>query len=308
MIARRRRALAAALAAAFAAVGCGRAPSPAASSEPSLPRLGVLSPSAAETLVRLGAADAIAAVGDWVTWPPELAVRPALGSFSAPSAERVLELELDALVTVDAAAGRRELAEIATLGVEIVALDTATFAGTLESIARLGELVGRRREAAALVGEIRARLDAVAARAAGAAPRTVLVVVGREPLFVAGPGSHFDELVRLAGGTNVAADLGAPYGELSLEAALGRRPEVLLDVSENLRGAARGRRVGEWGRWPFLPAVAAERVHFVDPSRLSVPGPRLPEMAELVARIVHPERFGEPRAEEYVPLAAEAPR
>ena len=305
---RHRRALAAALTAALAVAGCGGAAAPAAREVPARLRLGVLSPSGAETLVRLGAADAIAAVGDWVTWPPELAARPALGSFTAPSAERVLALQLDALVTVASAAGRRELAELAALGVEIVELDTATFAGTLESISRLGALVGRQREAAALVDEIRARLDAIAASAAGAAPRSVLVVVGREPLFVAGPGSHFDELVRLVGGGNVAADLGAPYAELSLEAALARRPEVLLDVSENLRDAPRGRLAGEWARWPFLPAVAADRVHFVDPSRLSVPGPRLPEMAELVARIVRPERFGEPRAEDYAPLAVEAPR
>jgi ABC-type Fe3+-hydroxamate transport system substrate-binding protein len=302
----RRRALAAVLATALAAACGGGEPAPSPAAAP--PRLGVLSPSAAETLVALGAAEAIVAVGDWVTWPPELADRPALGSFEAPSAERVLALRLDALVTVASAAGRRELAEIERLGVAIVPLDTSTFSGTLTAIERLGALVDREAAAAALVAEIRRRLDAVAARAAGTAPRSVLVVVGREPLFAAGPGSHFDELVRLVGGVNVAADLGAPYGELALEAALGRKPEVILDVSENLRGAPRGRSPGEWGRWPFLPAVAGERVHFVDPSRLSVPGPRLPEMAELVARIVRPELFGAPAPGDYLALAAEAAR
>jgi iron complex transport system substrate-binding protein len=291
-----------AVAAALVGVGCGRdsAPrpaAPAAAAAPALPRLGVLSPSAAEILARLDAGASVIAVGDWVSWPLELASRPALGSFEAPSAERVLALHLDALVTVASTAGRRELAELEALGVAVVALDSATLAGTLASIARLGELVGREREATTLAAEIRAALDAVAARARGAPARRVLVVVGREPLFVAGPGSHFDELVRLAGGVNVAADLGAPYAELSLEAALGRRPEVVLDVSENLRDAPRGRRSGDWARWPFLPAVAANRVFHVDPSRLSVPGPRLPEMADLVARIVQPERFGEPTEE-----------
>lgn len=296
------RRLAAALLAAAALEGAPAA-APAATS---MPRLGVLSPSAAEILVALGAAESIVAVGDWVRWPPQLASRPALGSFDAPSAERALALELDALVTVASAAGRRELAELAALGVETVALDSSTLAGTLASIGRLGELVGRRQEAEELALGIRRELDGVAARAAGAPPRRVLVVVGREPLFVAGPGSHFDELVRLAGGVNVAADLGAPYAELSLEAALARRPEVILDVSENLRDAPRGRRAGEWARWPFLPAVEQGCVHFVDPSRLSVPGPRLPAMAALVARVVQPERFGEPAAGDYLPLTAAA--
>jgi len=296
------------LVAVFLAASCGSPALESPSDETGMPRLGVLSPSAAETLARVGASEAIVAVGDWVTWPPEIAERPALGSFEAPSAERVLALDLDALVTVESVAGRRELAEIAALGVEVVALDTSTLDGTLASIDRLGQLVSRRREAMAMVDEIRTRLDELAARAAGAAPRSVLVVVGREPLYVAGPGSHFDELVRLAGGDNVASDLGAPYGGLSLEAALARRPEVILDVSENLPGAPRGRRTGDWASWPFLPAVAEERVHFVDPSRLAIPGPRLPEMAELVARIVRPELFGEPAAEDYLSLAEVARR
>jgi hypothetical protein len=32
----------------------------------------VLAPSAAETLVALGAGERIVAIGDWISWPPEL--------------------------------------------------------------------------------------------------------------------------------------------------------------------------------------------------------------------------------------------
>jgi len=297
----RRGAAARAVFALALAAACARERPPSAA-PPAAPRLGVLSPSAAETLVALGAGASIVAVGDWVRRPPELAATPGLGSFEAPSAERVLELDVDTLITVRSLAGRRELEELERLGVRVVELDTSTFAGTLDSIAALGALVGREDAAAALAATIRARLEAVAARARGAAPRRVLVVVGREPLFVAGPGSHLDELVRLAGGVNVLADLAAPYAEVSLEAVLARGPEIVLDVAEVGAGASRGEPPGEWGRWPRLPAVAAGRVYRVDPSRLSVPGPRLPEMAELVARLVQPERFGAPLESDFAAL------
>jgi len=290
---------------AFAFMACGRAAevAPAATS----PRLGVLSPSAAEILAALGAADRVVAVGDWVTWPPEMAARPALGSFEAPSAERVLALGIDTVISVESAAGRRELGELEKLGLRVVTLDTSTLAGTLSSITVLGDLVDRRASAAELVDSIEQRLEAIRRRAATVPRRRVLAVVGREPLFVAGPGSHFDELVRLAGGENVAADLGAPYAEMSLEAVLERRPEVILDVSENLRDAPRGTQLGDWERWTFLPAVADHRVYFVDPSRLSVPGPRLPEMAGLVAKLVQPELFGAPQPDDFVALGGGKP-
>lgn len=303
--------LAALCAGALALAACARAERQAPvrpSGVPGAPRLGVLAPAAAETLALLGAADRVVAVGDWVTSPPELARRPKLGSYDTPAAERVLELGIDTLVTSASVAGRREREELARLGVRVVELDTATFAGTLDSIARVGALVGREREAAALVAGIRARLEAVAARVAGAPRPRVLAVVGREPLYVAGPGSHLDELLTLAGGANVAADAGAPWALVSLEAVLARRPEVILDCADNRPGAPRGALAGEWASWPFLPAVANGRVFQVDPDRLTIPGPRLAEMAESVARFVHPEIFGPPRAADFAAPAAEAAR
>jgi ABC-type Fe3+-hydroxamate transport system substrate-binding protein len=127
----------------------------------------------------------------------------------------------------------------------------------------------------------------------------VLFVVGRDPVFVAGPGSHPDRLIALAGGKNVAHDLLSPYQQMSLEAALEREPEVIIDTSDNSADALRGRAAGSWRRWPFLPAVRNNQVYWLDPSRLVIPGIRLPAMARLMSQLIHPEVFGEPAPEHY---------
>src|SRR6185295_17402749 len=126
-------------------------------------------------------------------------------------------------------------------------------------------------------------------QAAGVAPRRVLFVVGREPLFVAGPGSHIDEMITLVAGTNVFQDAGSPYERVSMEVALQRMPEVIIDTSDNRPGAERGRVPGTWARWGFLPAVRENRVWQIDPARLVIPGIRLPEMSALMGKLVHPE-------------------
>lgn len=280
---------------AVALAACSRPAPPVAPGQ----RLAVLAPAAAETLALLGVADRVVAVGDWVTWPPEIAAKPKLGAYDEPSRERLLELGVDTLVTSASVAGRAGREELERLGIRVVEFETDTFAGALEGIETVGALVGREPQAARLVAGVRARVDAVATGVAGAPRVRALVVVGRDPLFVAGPGSFLDELVRLAGGENVAADAGAPWAMVSLEAMLARRPEVILDTSENRPGAPRGALAGEWARWPFLPAVAAGRVHFVDPALLAIPGPRLGEMAERMARFLHPERFGAPRQDDH---------
>ncbi|QQR74292.1 MAG: ABC transporter substrate-binding protein [Holophagales bacterium] len=258
----------------------------------------VMAPSAAETLVVLGLADQVVGVGDFVTGLPALAGRPRVGGYDAPDVERLLALGTTLYVTARAEAGAAARARLGALGVDVLALDTSTYAGTLAGIETLGGRVGRLAEARALSAAIRQRVETVRERAQGAPRRRVLCVVGRDPLYAAGPGSHLDELIRVAGGENVLGDGGAPYVLASLESVLARRPQVIVDLADNSPGALRGARVGPWSRWPLVPAVRERRVYLVDPTRLAIPGPRLGEMAELLARLVQPERFGVASEEE----------
>lgn len=295
-----RRLLLGGFAAAALACGGGSAdPPPAVATSASraadgAPRLVVMAPVAAEILDAIGAADRVVGVGDFVGWPPVLAALPKVGAYDRPNAERILELHGELFVTTKGQAGAGARAELEHLGVEVLELETATMAGVLDAVKVLGSRTGRGEAAAALAQTVRTGVEAVRARSAPLAKRRVLVVVGREPLYVAGPGSYLDELIGIAGGTNVVADIAAPFQALSVEAALERLPEVIVDTSDNRPETVRGRVAGDWARWPFLPAVANRQVWVVAPAVLSIPGPRLPAMADFLARCVHPEVFGEP--------------
>jgi cobalamin transport system substrate-binding protein len=291
-----------ALAALAALGGCSQPPPAPGGAAAAGPRLVVLAPGIAETLAALGLADRVVGVGDFVTWPPRFLDLPRVGAYDTPNEERVLELRTDLLLTAASREASPSLARLRGLGVEVMELDTSTYSGTLAAIERLGERLGRRERARRLAASIRRRLGEVRRRAAGAPKRRVLVVVGRDPLYVAGPGSHFDEMIDLAGGINVAADAHSPYQLFSREAMLERLPEVIVDTSDNRPGALRGRTPGPWREWPFLPAVAADRVYWVDPARLVIPGPRLPRMTLLMGEMIHPEVFGEATAGELGPL------
>lgn len=273
--------------------GCHREAPPAGPSEgtPAL-RLVVVAPALAETVVALGLGERIVGVGDFVTYPQSLADRPRVGAYDTPDAEALLALGATHLLTSASEAARPAHERLSALGIEVVAPETGRYAGALAAIRQLGERLGRQRAAEALAQAIAARVEAVRGRAADLPRRRVLLAVGSDPLYAAGPGSFLDELLAAAGGENLFADAAAPYLLASLESLLARRPEVIVDCSDNRRGAPRGARAGAWRRWPLLPAVAGERVYLVDPLRLAIPGPRLGEIAELLAKLVHPERFG----------------
>ncbi|NIM00511.1 MAG: ABC transporter substrate-binding protein [Acidobacteria bacterium] len=263
------------------AAGCA-AVEPTSESRDTPQRVVVFAPSAAEVLVALGLADRVVAVGSHGPWPEALAELESAGSFDRPDLERIVELESDLVLNTAsvAAAGGHERLE--RLGVAVESLDTSTFAGVFSSLQRLGVVFDRESRAEEIATEIRHGLEQVRAATESLPRRSVLFVVGRDPLYVAGPGSHVDELIRLGAGTNVAHDATAPYQQFSVEAVLERRPEVIVDTSGDAE---------YWARWPFLPAVRDGSVYRVEPDVLVIPGIRLPEMAHAMTELIHPGTF-----------------
>jgi iron complex transport system substrate-binding protein len=288
-----------ALLAVLLALGCaGRGPT-GEGARTDEPRIVVMAPAAAEVLDRLGLTDHVVGRGDFVVWPPALQKLPRVGAYHSPAVETVLSLGTTLVVTTSSQAARGAHARLRELGVEVLALETNSYDGMLASILAVGQKVGREEKAREVVGEIRRQMDEIRRLAEGAPRRRVVFVVDRDPLYVAGPGSHVDEMIRAVGGENVAADAASDWQLLSLEVIFERAPEVIIDTSDNGKQALRGRVRGPWSRWPFLPAVRDDRVYWVDPIRLVIPGPRLPQMTRLMGRLIHPEIFGEPSPEDF---------
>jgi len=289
------------------ATHCGAEPATDAGRRPEEPppeRIVVIAPAAAEMLDALGEIDRVVGVGDFVDEPRSIAGLPQVGSYDVPNIEQVLSLRANLVITTSSQAAAASHRKLESLGIAVLALDTSTYEGVFRSLADTGRMVGRQDEAGTLERRMRESLRAIRKRAEEAPMRRVLFVVGRDPVYVAGPGSHIDEMMAMAGGTNVAHDLNAPYQRLSMEAVLERMPDIIIDTSDNRPDAPRGRVAGDWGEWTFLPAVHENRVYRVDPSRLVIPGIRLPEMTLLMGKLIHPEIFGEPLDEELRGTAA----
>jgi iron complex transport system substrate-binding protein len=284
------------------AVGCAREDPTSERVEPEGPRIVVMAPAAAEVLEILGMTDRVVGRGDYVVWPPAMQRLPKVGAYHAPSVETVLSLGTTLLLTTSSQAAQGAHVKLRELGIEVVALETNSYEGMLDSIVSIGKEVGREEEARAVAEGIRSEMDEIRGLARDAPGRRVVFVVDRDPVYVAGPGSHVDEMIRAVGGENIAADAASDWQLLSMEVIFERAPEVIIDTSDNGDGALRGRVTGPWDRWPFLPAVEKSRVYWVDPIRLVIPGPRLPQMTRLMGRLVHPEVFGGPSPEDFEAL------
>jgi iron complex transport system substrate-binding protein len=229
-----------------------------------------LNPSLTEMLVALGAADALVGVDSFsAESQPEVKGLPTVGGLFNPSLEAVLALEPDLVVWVPGARQRDLAGRLRALDVEALELPNITLEQVLVSLETLGRRVGRERAAGTRVDEIRGAFRQVEKRSAGRPGVRAVLVLQRDPLYVVGRGSFIDEMLRTAGGENVAGSFDEPYPRVAVEWLIDAAPDVILDASEG-----GGDVTAHWSRWPSLPAVARGRAVAL-PASVMRPGPYL---------------------------------
>jgi iron complex transport system substrate-binding protein len=181
--------------------------------------------------------------------------------------------------------------------VNVVSLEPNTIADILANIRTVGLLTGTERQAEALVTELTTRMDALAFCIIDVDhhPRT-LVLEWLEPPFA--PGHWVPEQVALAGGEGAFGTTGAPSRTTTAAQIRAYSPDVIVlapcgfSAEDTLRELPRTRLPKGWHE---LPAVCERNVWAVDAtSYFSRPGPRVVEGAEILAHIIHPQRFGTP--------------
>lgn len=150
-------------------------------------------------------------------------------------AESILALRPDLVIfDRDSHANIKRLVRMA--GVPILELRwAASLDEAQDLITRVGAALGREAEAGAVVADMREQRR----RLSYDGPIAGLAAVLQPNRATAGKGSLLDELLRLSGFRNLAAELGIPaYGRLPLESVLAGRPDLLvLDGNANAHPA-----------------------------------------------------------------------
>jgi iron complex transport system substrate-binding protein len=251
-------------------------------------RLLSLAPNITEIVYALGLGDELVGDTDYCDFPTQAKNKPHVGTMVNPSLERVVALKPDlALGTPEA--NRRETADqLERLGIPLYGVTASTLAGTLASIEDLGKILGRAAEAKSLVAQMQARIDRVQKRIEGQPKPKVLFLVWYRPLITVGPNTFIADVIRAAGGIPIEENLKGEWPRLTLEELLPQNPAViLLPNSESFSPSLEEFR--SLPGWRDLRAVKERRMYFVSEA-IERPGPRLVDVLEELAGILHPRR------------------
>ena len=243
-----------------------------------------------EILAQLGLEDAIIARTKADTIPTSILTKPSIGTHMRPNPELVAGLNPDLVLQMG---GRKKALDsvrmLETIGIPVAFFSVTTFDELFSVIKRLGILTGTSPQATALCASMQQRLTNVQKRLANIDHKPSVFFEVRYPnLLGAGNASIVHDIITRAGGTNIM-DASVKLVRINEEEVIKRNPEVYLIQKGAMNPAPQP--MQERPHFRTINAVQKGRVHIIDESSYSRPGPRAVTAVEELATLLHPKRM-----------------
>jgi iron complex transport system substrate-binding protein len=256
-------------------------------------RIVSLVPNVTEILFAIGAGPQVVAVSNYDVEPPEVRSLPTVGALVDPDTEKIISLRPDLVITYGSQTdlqGQLKRASIPFFDYRHGGLDHI-----MVTMRALGARTGHVDQAEKVARGLEAGINAVRTRVAGKSRPRTLLVFGREPGSLrniyasAGRGFLHDMLV-VAGGEDVLADIDRESAQVSTEMILARKPDVILELNAatRLNDADLKTVVDPWMTLSAVPAVRSKRVIILNGPGLTVPGPRVLDGIEKMYKALYP--------------------
>jgi iron complex transport system substrate-binding protein len=257
-------------------------------------RIVSLAPSITEILFEIGAGAQVVGRTDYCDYPEEAKALPSIGGFSSESisVETIISLEPD-LVIGGSTYQAEVIKALQDAGIPAFVSQPANLSKIADSLSLFGKITGHVDEAATVANEMNARIDAVRAAVAtipADQQPTVFYEVWHEPLMSSNGSTVVGELINIAGGVNIFADLPDEYPTISVEQIVEVDPQFIIGPSshgDQMTAEVIGAREG----WGSLSAVKNNAIYIVDGNIVSHSSPRIVIVLEEFAKILHPDLF-----------------
>ncbi|MEI7831828.1 MAG: ABC transporter substrate-binding protein [bacterium] len=259
-----------------------------------------MAPAVTETLYALGRGKYVIADTTFCDYPEDAKKLPHIGGYLDPNIEQIIALKPDLIIGMRGNM-KDTLEQMHKLYMPLIAVDPTDYDSTMETIKLIGQVVGESPEAEKLVQTLKDQRAAVTEKIktlpVEQLPRTLYLFELGDDLYSAGPGSHIDQLITLAGGKNIAGDVQTPWPKLSLEKVIADDPQAIIVLAAKgtpdqltADGALNYFRGDE--RWANVSAVKDGRVAVVEDDLISRPGsPRQGIALQQLAAALHPDLF-----------------
>jgi iron complex transport system substrate-binding protein len=267
---------------------------PQASASPQ--RIVSLVPAVTEMIYAMGDGARVAAVSNYDRFPAEVARLPQVGGLLDPSVERILAIRPDLVIVY---ATQRELIErLDRAAIPYFNYQHKALPDILTTIRAIGARIGSTAGAEAVASAMEQSLAEVRGKTVNLPRPSTLLVFERDPaalrnVFASGGYGFLHDMLEIAGGRNVFANVKQQAVQASTEMLIASRPDVIVELlyGDSLKNVDPVKELRAWDILGSVPAVRAHRIFALTGDEFVVPGPRVVDATRKLARVIHPEVF-----------------
>lgn len=264
-------------------------------------------PDISEIVAALNMTDSLVAVTDYCDYPASVAALrdngSTIGGFYTPSFEKIVSFNPDLVILSDSVTAQKDLAaQLRNAGYTVILIYAASDLNTTyKNIQMIGTVTGKQSEATALVDNMKTQVADIAQAVSDKSKPNVLFVTysdeGFTNVWPAGGATAIGEIINLAGGTNVFADMDG-YKMASNEVLIEKARSVDVIIMTIMYSLETPENKSAWFHsdsiWKESPAVKNNKVYYLTGQAESIynrQSVRTVDAVQLLAEILHPDAF-----------------
>jgi iron complex transport system substrate-binding protein len=256
------------------------------------PTVASLVPTATDMILEMSAGAHLIAVSNWDASRAEIDHLPRVGDYRSIDWERITQLRPDLLIVQfrpdKMPAGLEDRTR--ELGIKLVNIKNNTLADIFDTLDQLGDAIDEREKSHAAATALKAQLDEVKARVGGKPPvRTLITRSESSRLACVGGGNYLDDVLAIAGGSNVLGEGENSYPEIDRERLLKLNPDAVLVLLPGATPQVVKQAEEFWRSVPQVSAVQNNRVHILTDSYALLGSLSLGKLTERFADLLHPQ-------------------
>ena len=251
-------------------------------------------PAVTEMVFAMGGGNRLVGVSSFDQYPPEVSRITRVGALLDPNVERILSLKPDLVVLYTSQTELKQT--LGRAGIPFYDYEHRTLSDITTTIRAIGTRIGLGPQSNRLAADIDNRIASVRMSVSKLPRPRTLLVFEREGsslrnIYATGGYGFLHDMLEAAGAEDVFADIKKQSVQATSELILARRPDVIVELryGDNVKVADIPREMKVWDALASIPAVKNGRVHVLVGDEYVVPGPRVADAVQRLARVIHPE-------------------
>ncbi|MGE5677944.1 MAG: helical backbone metal receptor [Pseudomonadota bacterium] len=250
-------------------------------------RIVSLSPSNTEIVFALGAEDKLVGVTSYCDYPEAAKSIEQVGTFDGPNMELIKKVQPDVVlagyIKEDAVKAMEDM------GITVVVTEAESFEAIYTSIDIIGKITGKADKAQEIITGMKDKIAEINEKNKDKSKPKVFYVVWTDPLTTAGSNTFINDVIKTAGGINVA-EKAEGWAKYSAEQLLADNPEMIVAALHSTNSGISKDALAGSPIFSKLDCVKQGKVYVMSEDNIiSRPGPRIVQAIEEMEQIFYGE-------------------